>query len=135
MVHEVQLGMLPAVFSSLHPVDDCSSSPNLFAPWHSKTPAGRCNSDHPVLADDRAADLLNLPGSPHPVSTFRSEQQTASYQPGIIRKAITTCSCSLAGRRRISGRAVSFEIRAGAGLYDHAYQMAFAVREIGYQRR
>jgi hypothetical protein len=23
--------------------------------------------------------------------TFRSEQETASYQPGIIRKAITTC--------------------------------------------
>jgi hypothetical protein len=43
-----------------------------------------------VLQDDRAADLLHFQGV-RMLVTFRSEQQTASYQPGIIRKAITTC--------------------------------------------
>ena len=43
-----------------------------------------------VLQDDRAANLLHFQGV-RMLVTFRSEQQTASYQPGIIRKAITTC--------------------------------------------
>ena len=53
--------------------------------------------------------------------TFRSEQQTASYQPGIIRKAIATCYLFV-GREAayLSGRGVSLD--AGAGLYDHADQ-------------
>ena len=42
-----------------------------------------------VLQDDRAADLLHFQGV-RMLVTFRSEQQTASYQPGIIRKAITS---------------------------------------------
>ena len=42
-----------------------------------------------VLQDDSAANLLHFQGV-RMLVTFRSEQQTA-YQPGIIRKAITTC--------------------------------------------
>ena len=36
-----------------------------------------------VLQDDRAANLLHFQGV-RMLVTFRSEQQTASYQPGII---------------------------------------------------
>jgi hypothetical protein len=43
----------------------------------------------PILQDDSAAKL-HFQGV-RLLVTFRSEQQTASYQPGIIRKAITTC--------------------------------------------
>jgi hypothetical protein len=43
-----------------------------------------------VLQGDSAANLLRFQGV-RLLVTFRSEQQTASYQPGIIRKAITTC--------------------------------------------
>ena len=45
----------------------------------------------PILQDDRAANLLHHFQGVRMLVTFRSEQQTASYQPGIIRKAITTC--------------------------------------------
>jgi hypothetical protein len=43
----------------------------------------------PVLhvLQDSSANLLGV----RMLVTFRSEQQTATYQPGIIRKAITTC--------------------------------------------
>ena len=43
-----------------------------------------------VLQDDRATNLLHFQRV-RMLVTVRSEQQTASYQPGIIRKAITTC--------------------------------------------
>jgi len=42
------------------------------------------------VLQDSSANLLHFQGV-RMLVTFRSEQQTASYQPGIIRKAITTC--------------------------------------------
>jgi hypothetical protein len=44
----------------------------------------------PILQDDSAANLLHFQGV-RMLVTFRSEQQTASYQTAIIHKAITTC--------------------------------------------
>ena len=73
------------------PVDDCSSSPNLFTQLALKNAGRRIAIPIlQVLQDDRAANLLHFQGV-RMLVTFRSEQQTASYQPGIIRKAITTC--------------------------------------------
>jgi hypothetical protein len=43
----------------------------------------------PILQDESAANL-RFQGV-RMLVTFCSEQQTASYQPGIIRKGITTC--------------------------------------------
>ena len=63
----------------------------------------------PILQDDRAANLLHFQ-EVRMLVTFRSEQQRASYQPGIIRKAITTCYLFV-GRKA----AHQWKIRCGCG--------------------
>ena len=66
-----------------------------------------------VLQDDLAADLLHFQGV-RMLVTFRSEQQTASYQPGIIRKAITTCYLFV-GREAAAHQWKSRFLRCGCG--------------------
>ena len=84
-----------------------------------------------VLQDDRAADLLHFQAV-RMLVTFRSEQQTASYQPGIIRKAITTCYLFVG--REAAHQWKSSLLRCGCGAVRPRLPMAFAVREIGYGR-
>ena len=63
------------------PVDDCSSSPNLFTHWHSKTPAGGAIPILQVLQDDRA-------GRREPLNVIRPETRNPPAPHGALgRKA------------------------------------------------
>ena len=102
------------------PVDDCSSSPNLFTQRQSKTPAGglRFRSSRSSRMTVQQTYFIFRESACSSPSAPNNRQHHTS--PALSAKLSRPVICSLAGRRHISGRAVSSD--AGAGLYDHADQ-------------
>ena len=99
------------------PLDDCSSSPNLFAQWHSKTPAGELrfrSSRSSRMTVQQTYFIFRKSACSSPSAPNNRERHTS---PALSAKLSRPVICSLAGRRHISGR-----LDAGAGLYDHADQ-------------
>ena len=100
------------------PVDDCSSSPNLFTHWHSKKPAGglRFRSSRSSRMTVQQTYFISRESACSSPSAPNNRQRHTN--PALSAKLSRPVICSLAGRRHI--RAVSLD--AGAGLYDHADQ-------------
>ena len=102
------------------PVDDCSTSPNLFTQLHSKTPAGGLrfrSSRSSRMTVQQTYFIFRESACSSPSAPNNRERHT---NPALSAKLSRPVICSLAGRRHVSGRAVSSD--AGAGLYDHADQ-------------
>ena len=111
--------ILPLIWRFV-PVDDCSSSPNLFTHWHSKTPAGglRFRSSRSSRMTVQQTYFISRESACSSPSAPNNRQRCTN--PALSAKLSRPVICSLAGRRHISGRTVSLD--AGAGLYDHADQ-------------
>jgi PAS domain-containing protein len=99
------------------PVDDCSSSPNLFTQWHSETPAGGLRFPSSRKTAQQTYFILRESACSSPSAPNNRQRHTNSTSSTKLSRPVI---CSLAGRRHISGRAVSLD--AGRGLYDHADQ-------------
>jgi hypothetical protein len=95
MVHEAPLDI--AADSAVCPIRQLLVIAKSFHALALKKAAGRiANPILQVIKDDSAANLLYFQGV-RMLITFRAEQQTASYQFGIVRKAITTCCLFVGG--------------------------------------
>jgi len=102
------------------PVDDCSSSPNLFTQRHSKTPAGGLPFRAPRssrITVQQTYFVFRESACSSPSALNNRQRHTNSALSAKLSRPVI---CSLAGRRHTNGRAVSLD--AGAGLYDHADQ-------------
>ncbi len=100
------------------PVDDCSSSPTLLMKRHSKTPSGAVRFRSSKMTGQQPYFIFRESACSSPSAPNNKERRHT--EPALSAKLSRPVICSLAGRRHISGRAVSLD--AGAGLYDHADQ-------------
>ena len=101
------------------PVDDCSSSPNLFTQWHSKTPAGGLRFRSSRMTGQQPHFIFRESACSSPSAPNNRERRHT--EPALSAKLSRPVICSVeGGRQHVSGRGVSFD--AGVGLYDHTDQ-------------
>ena len=100
------------------PLDDCSSSPNLFTQWHSKTPAGGVRFRSSKMTGQQPYFIFRESACSSPSAPNNKERRHT--EPALSAKLSRPAICSLEGRQHVSGRGVSLD--AGAGLYDHTDQ-------------
>ena len=100
------------------PLDDCSSSPNLFTQWHSKTPAGGLRFRSSKMTGQQPYFIFRESACSSPSAPNNKERRHT--EPALSAKLSRPVICSLEGRQHVSGRGVSLD--AGAGLYEHTDQ-------------
>ena len=100
------------------PLDDCSSSPNLFTQWHSKTPAGGLRFRSSKMTGQQPYFIFRESACSSPSAPNNKERRHT--EPALSAKLSRPAICSLEGRQHVSGRGVSLD--AGAGLYEHTDQ-------------
>src|SRR6476660_4121501 len=114
----MKLGSILPLIRRFAPVDDCSSSPTLLMKRHSKTPSGALRFRSSKMTRQQPYFIFRESACSSPSAPNNKERRHT--EPALSAKLSRPVICSLAGRRHISGRAVSLD--AGAGLYDHANQ-------------